>query len=203
MQKIVYFCGTHGSGKSTLVKMLASDTNHFVERGEINLPRQANVSERNFARLCRMYLYALQEREFAKEFPEKYVLGDRRVLDHLAYTAGFAKLGWCSESVKTSLHAVAEILFVPDHWPQNVVFVRPSLDFTISCLQKRWAETGKKKWNEDNFDYLRAVYCGYDEVMQHFSGNVQLIQETDLNERVKKVYAWLGISTSSQTTHKQ
>ncbi|MBI4148216.1 AAA family ATPase [Candidatus Woesearchaeota archaeon] len=93
--RIVYFTGMHGTGKTTLIATLQEHYGHlFVLSDKPKLPKTNTVDERPLVRLARAYLQALSQREQAEQHPDKFVLADRSCMDPLPYAKAFEELGW-------------------------------------------------------------------------------------------------------------
>jgi len=187
---IIYVSGVHGSGKSTLIKKLGSDSGHFFVSKKIQIPKPEHVRERQLVRVCRFYLQAFYEQEHARQCTNKYVLCDRGWQDMLAYAAGFAKLGWMPHEEYKTLRDITDFLFQDSGG--KIVFLNPPREFIEENLQKRW-EKGRKKWREDDFDYLDMVYESYQYLIPRLRCDYLEVKETDLQERVNKIYEWLKI----------
>ena len=188
---VVCVSGVHGVGKSTLIRALCKDTQHFIASKKIRVPKPDEIRERQLVRACRFYLQNFYEQSMAKQHAGKAVLCDRGWQDMLAYAVGFAKLGWMPSEEYKIFSDLSDFLF--QNTENKILFLNPPLESIEQNLQKRW-EKGRKKWREDDFDYLYMVYESYQFLIPSLHRDYLEIKETGLQERVNKVYEWLHIS---------
>ncbi|MDP2909285.1 MAG: AAA family ATPase [Nanoarchaeota archaeon] len=193
MNNVVYVSGTHGSGKSTLIKKLAEkDPELFVMYKRLVLPQKfKDLHRRQKIRMARYYLQAHYLDGISKEKPDKVILCDRCSYDNLAYIKGFLNLGWVSAQEFEDYIRMHDFLIAGNLKPKNVIFLNPSLEEVICNLKKRWADTGKKKWREDDFDYLTAVKEGFKDVYSGLDANVLEVKVMDIDKRVSESYSWI------------
>lgn len=193
MKNVVYVSGSHGSGKSTLIEQLAEeDPKLFIKYPKLVLPEKfQDLHNRNKVRLVRYYLHASYLNELAKEKRGKIILCDRCSYDNMAYIKGFVSIGWLSqEDIKNYLR-LHDFLITEELKSENVIFLNPPLEEVINNIKKRWAETGKKKWREDNFNYLVAIRKGFEKVYSEADANILEIKYMDLEKRVKESLGWI------------
>ena len=193
---VVYVSGVHGVGKSTLIQELCKDTQHFVTFKKMHVPKPDEIRERQLVRACRFYLQTFYEQSIAKQQAGKIVLCDRGWQDMLAYAAGFAKLGWMPHEEYKTLRDMSDFLF--QNTENKIIFINPPLESIEQNLQKRW-ERGRKKWREDDFDYLYMVYESYQYLIPRINCDYLEIKEIGLQERVNNVYEWLHIPQEEKT----
>lgn len=193
MKNIVYVSGSHGSGKSTLIKKLAEkDPKLFLAYSNLVLPEKfQDMYNRNKVRLVRYYLHVNYLNELAKEKPDKIILCDRCSYDNIPYVKGFLNIGWLSKEDLKNYLRMHDFLITEELKPKNVIFLNPPLEEVINNIKKRWAETGKKKWREDNFNYLVAIRKGFEKVYSEADANILEIRYMDLEKRVKESLDWI------------
>ncbi|MDP2908877.1 MAG: AAA family ATPase [Nanoarchaeota archaeon] len=193
MKNVVYFSGSHGSGKSTLIEKLAEkEPELFLAYSKLVLPEKfQDIHNRNKVRLARYYLHASYLNELAKEKPNKIILCDRCSHDNLAYIKGFENIGWLSKENLENYLRMHNFLITEELKPENVIFLNPPLEEVINNIKKRWAETGKKKWREDDFNYLVAIRKGFEKVYSEAGANILEIRYMDLEKRVKESLDWI------------
>lgn len=193
MKNIVYVSGSHGSGKSTLIKKLAEkDLGLFLAYSRLVLPEKfQDMHNRNKVRMARYYLHACYLNELAKEKPDKIVLCDRCSYDNIAYIKGFANIGWLSKEDLKNYLRMHDFLITEELKPENVIFLNPPLEEVINNIKKRWAETGNKKWKEDDFNYLVAIRKGFEKVYSEADANILEIKYMELEKRVSEAYSWI------------
>ena len=196
MKNVVYVSGSHGSGKSTLIKKIAEkDPQLFFVYQKLVLPQKfqdvQDVSRRGKIRLARYYLHAHHLNKLSKENPYKVFLCDRCSHDCHAYRKGFLDIGWVSKKEFEDYLCIHNILITKELEPKNIIFLNPPLEDVIKNIKKRWKETGKKKWREDNFDYLIAIRKSLEEIYSRLDANILEIKFMDLEMRVSKSYSWI------------
>lgn len=194
MNRIVYFSGVHGSGKSTLIEALKCRyPESFVSAEKLYIPKiEENVHARALVRYCQSYTQWFDEKELCGKYPERFVVRDRSWHDHEVYGRSFVKLGWMPQTHQDDLVMWGNILF-GGRRDYKLVYVNPPLEYVKEKIQERWQKTGIVKWREDNFEYLKTVYESYQELIPTISVEKLEITETNLEGRVEKVVDWLGV----------
>ncbi|MDP2908876.1 MAG: deoxynucleoside kinase [Nanoarchaeota archaeon] len=192
MHNVVYFSGSHGSGKSTLIKKISEkDTKLFKVYEKLKIPKSEDPLERQKLRLVRYYWDALNQQKFSKENPDKILLCDRDVSSSYAYTKTLTQLGWMTQKQYEECAYLREELFDDSIKPKNIAFLNLSLEELEKNIRKRWKETGKKKWREDNFQYLGLVKINFEEFYKEYEANMLEIDFLDLEKRIKTCYDWI------------
>jgi len=193
MKNIVYFSGSHGSGKTTLIKKLAEkEPETFSIYKKMLFPQKfQDMPRRQKIRLVRYYLRANYVNEMSKENPDKIILCDRCSYDNLAYFKGFHDIGWVTKKELEEYCLIHNSLMSEGLESKNIIFFNPPLKETIHNIKKRWKETGKKKWKEDNFEYLKAVRKGFEEIYSTIDANILEVKFMDLEKRVSECYSWI------------
>ena len=202
----VYFSGTHGSGKSTLITKLVEsypDSFHTFER--MDCPKQDDSLTRGKIRIARYYIESFMEQELERKNPDKILLADRFVYDSLIYSAACVDLGWMGKKEYDGFLGAYNCFFGEADYPQNVVFVNPSLERTIAQIKNRWEKKGEKKWREEDFSYLSAVKATYESWFRNREmlgllgmnlrgdkGSLRVLELNDepLEEKVLRVAEW-------------
>lgn len=192
MHNVVYFSGSHGSGKSTLIKKISEkDAKLFEVYKKLEIPKSDDPLERQKLRLVRYYWDALKQKKFSKENPNKILLCDRNASSSYAYTKTLTQLGWMTQKQYEGCAYLREELFDESIKPKNVAFLNPSLEELEKNIRKRWKETGKKKWREDNFQYLELVKKNFEDFYKGYKANILEIDFLDLEKRVKTCCEWI------------
>lgn len=189
---VVFVSGVHGSGKSTLLRALLGQRADFVLGDEVALPALSSFFERQAGRHCRYFLHACSYTALSLAHPEQTIFGDRCCYDGLAYTRAYRTLGWVDDAYVARVRDLHAALFTSDHLPERVLFVNPPLAFVEKNLQKRWQETGSKKWREEDMSYLAAAHAAFRDVYATASCDVLDLQVMHPEERVAAVLDWLS-----------
>jgi len=177
----IYFSGTHGAGKSSLIKAVARlpDFISYPDRlklAKVDKPyflRQKSKIAKIFQEYCDLL-------EFEKQHPDKIILGDRCIYDCFVYGNAYERLGWITKQENQELKDLGAIL--EECWPDNLVVLNPPYETLVDHIHQRW-KTKQKKWNEDNFDYLRAVHEEFKKLPDYYQGNLLYIDEKVSIER--------------------
>ncbi len=189
LNKIIYFSGVHGSGKSTLVKEIAKN-DYFLEHKRVHSLTLDDTYIRAVWRLTKYYIEAQEQLVLSKDNENKLILGNRCVYDNFAYMNAFQKLHWVSDEEIKHHSDVFEALFSKHLLPKYVIHLAPSFDWVKERLEERWKKEDKK-WREDNFKYLQKVICAYDKLYDSLSINILRLEDIDYKERINIVLDWL------------
>jgi len=194
LDRIVYFSGVHGSGKSTLVREITKNDG-FLEHKRVHSVKLEDTYIRSVWRLTKYYIEAREQLMLAQTNKNQLILGNRCVYDNFAYMNAFQKLNWVSDEDIKHHSDVFEALFPESLLPKTVIHIAPPFDWVRERLNERW-QTESKKWREDNFGYLQAVMCAYDKLYSSLSINILRLEETDYKGRINMVSDWLKIHMS-------
>lgn len=190
LDKIVYFSGVHGSGKSTLIKEIAKH-NNFLEHTRNHSLTLEDTYIRAVWRLTKYYIETREQIELASNNPSKMIIGDRCVYDNFAYMNAFQSLGWISNKEIKHHSDVFEALFPVELRPKLIIHISPPFDWVKNNLEKRWQKESKK-WREDNFEYLELVMQSYNSIYTNTSINILHLEEIDYYKRTDIVLNWLN-----------
>jgi len=168
MDNLIFLGGPHGSGKTTLAELLAKEVPEVISPElETRTPKFYSGSEeidffhRQALKHAQRAIENYEYRELAREKPDNIVLANRCVYDVLAYDQAYSEVGWITEEEKEILYNGFDFLLSSDLRDPNVVVLNPGFKICKRHLHKRW-ETGKKKFMEDDMDYLRVVCRAYE-----------------------------------------
>lgn len=193
MHNVVYVCGSHGSGKSTLIKKLAEkDPELFVMYKKLGIPKFEDPLERQKIRAVKYYWDAVNQEKISKNNPEKVLLCDRCILSSYVYVESLFQRGWLTKEEHDSCIDLCEKLFDDSIKPKNIILLNPSLDELKYNVRKRWAETGKKKWREEDFGYLELTKKNFEKPYANYGANLLKIDFLDLEKRVLTCYDWIA-----------
>lgn len=192
-ERIIYLCGPHGVGKSTMVEDLKS-----YDRGRVReqIAHMESLTENMSRQIWRMTLHCVEHREnlvYAASQPENsVVIGDRCYLDDQAYISAFEQLGWMTPEQCQNIFELTDIIYKNSNTPKpnNFIILLPPLDWNIERIKERWNNGERFKWCEENFDYLKVVRSEF-EKLSFLRKNVLTIRDTSREKRVHRVKEWL------------
>ncbi len=191
LEKVVYFSGIHGSGKSTLIKDLSKDNPFLVYENIDTNYHLEDTYHRAILRLAKYWVDVQRMEDQSKKNPDKIILVSRCIYDNLAYIDGFFKIGWISETDLIHHKDVFKATFRKYELPRNIVNLCPPDTWAIEMIKKRW-QTHPKKWREDKFEYLEAVSQAFRELYSQLNNsNILFLEETDREKRVEVVLDWM------------
>jgi len=194
--RVLYLCGPHGVGKSTLIEDLKAYDPHKVNE---QIAHMESIDDEVTRQVWRMGLHCVEHREnlayVQTQSDSSVVIGDRCCFDDLVYMSAFEKLGWLSKKEYKNIVKMTKDLYKKSNTPQPKKFVilLPPLDWNIERIKERWDKGEKAKWCEMNFNYLSTVR---DEFLalgkKHVdSGDAILVEETDRKQRMLRIKEWL------------
>jgi len=194
-RQIVYLCGPHGVGKSTLIDDLKQfDTGRVKEQ----IAHMEGLTDNVSRQLWRNALHCIEHREnlnYAMTQPPKsVVIGDRCFLDDTAYVRTCVEMGWLpahyAEKILINADFQYEISNTPK--PEKFIVLLPPLEWNIERIEERWQEEGTVKWCERNFNYLGVVRNNFEMLAKEMPNQIKVIRETTRNGRVIKIKEWLN-----------
>lgn len=197
MEKTIFISGTHCVGKTTTIDSLLERSENSIKYMEDSLDHQnpyiLDKFKRQIWRLNKYHLDALEISEQSKSMLKRYLLVDRCIFDHEAYTRAFYLLNWIQEKELKKIDKVKKILFDYSILPKNIIFLFPSEEWTKARIKERW-NSEKKKWEEDNFRYLHILRDQYRIVYKREQSyrNILRITETDKDKRIDKILQFMN-----------
>lgn len=192
-KRVIYICGPHGVGKSTLFTDLKF---YDAERVREQLTHYDALQENMTRQLWRSSLHCIEHREnlnYVKNQPDNtVVIGDRCFLDDIAYVNAFVKLGWMTAQERDKLFSLTDDIYDKTGTPKPEMFIilLPPYEWNVERIMERWSKGEDAKWCEMNFEYLKAVRDEFSGMM-HF-GISNTITETDREGRILEVKRWLN-----------
>lgn len=192
LENVVYICGVHATGKSTIINTLREREPFIVH------PRSGHSTSNDFLERLRyrIKIYqrdALEQLELVKENPNKIVLGDRSVLDGLAYVDAFLQLGWIDEFGHTELFNLYRELFPRSLQPRYCIYVAPDLEWTIARMHERWKSEGVR-WKDDDPHLLPTAHETFKKLYsdpQVPEITIETLIQTNHEARIKHIIGWL------------
>jgi thymidylate kinase len=196
-KRIIYICGPHGVGKSTLMKDLAF---YNIERIREQLTHYDALQENVTRQIWRAALHCVEHREnlnYAQsQPPNSVVIGDRCFIDDMCYMRAFVKIGWLTEKERKNMFSLEDDVYKKSETPKPVrfIFLIPPLDWNIARITERWNNNEPAKWCEHNFGYLQVVRNEFENCAQYLTKKkqVKVIRETDRKQRINKVKEWIN-----------
>lgn len=194
-KQVVYLCGPHGVGKSTLIDDLKSfDQERVVEQ----IAHMEGLTDNISRQIWRNALHCIEHREnlnyVTSQPPNSVVIGDRCFLDDMAYVNACTELGWMTQEHKKGILENAEFVYKMSRTPkpENFIVLLPPLEWNIERIEERWQEGIPAKWCERNFHYLGVVRNQFEQLAISMPDNVIVVEETEREGRVKKIKNWLN-----------
>lgn len=187
--------GTHGVGKSTTIKNLLNLPNVEMYEGigdDHGNPITDPVWARQLWRLGK-YISDYTEALTSDTDPQKIRLIDRCPFDWKAYTETFYlqdEISWYHREKFNTIFNTFEGLEI---LPPYVIFIHPPYEWVVDRIKQRWNEE-KKKWREDDFEYLKTLRRQYELIAteDRLVGRTEFltITETNLNDRIEIITDW-------------
>jgi len=164
VRNLIFLCGPHGDGKTTLEKKLKESCSSIIVPDLVTkTPKfHTNPVERITMKLCERAIENYEALMIAKDNPDKIVLANRCLYDADAYADAYLQLGWITEKEHSEQYSFARFAFPKElHNPYAIVF-NPCFDIVWSRLHERWLKE-EKKWNEGDVEYCRAACSAYEQ----------------------------------------
>ncbi len=161
---LVFLCGPHGSGKTTLGDEIANQNSRIVipELFSRNLKFHTTPIYRQALKTGTRASENFEYLQLAKQNPGRIILGNRCVYDVLAYNQVYLKKKWISQEEYQKLNSLIPFMFQEENQEPYAIVLNPGFDVCRTHLQKRW-EKKAKKWNEEDEDYLRTACSSYEQ----------------------------------------
>ena len=174
LNNLFFLSGPHGSGKTTLSKILEENIKELVVPELLTYTPKfyTGLDEENIDFFNRQILKHSQRaiegyeyQEHAKNNPHNIILGNRCKYDVFCYDEAYFKRGWINELENVKLNVLAGVVYNQLDNPITII-LNPGFETCKRHLEKRW-ETKKKKFLEDDMDYLRCVCDSYESYKNH------------------------------------
>lgn len=190
MNNLVFLCGPHGGGKTTLEKKLqALNPNIIVPDLTTRTPKfHTNPVERITLKLCERAIENYDAFRFAQQHPDNVILANRCIYDADAYADVYLKLGWINEKEHADQYAFSRFAFLKELQEPYAIVLNPPFDVVWQRVQQRWLNE-EKKWNEENIEYCRAACEAYEQFeneprIWYLKGDEEIERVVSLIERV-------------------
>ncbi len=194
-KQVVYLCGPHGVGKSTLIDDLKQ---YDMGRVKEQIAHMEGLTDNVSRQLWRNALHCCEHREnlayAMTQSPKSVVIGDRCFLDDIAYVRACVELGWMEEKYRDGIFDNAEFQYRMSGTPkpERFILLLPPKDWNISRIEERWKEGIPAKWCEKNFHYLGVVRHSFEHLAMMMPDQITVLDETDRKGRVDKIKRWLN-----------
>ncbi len=200
MNNLFFLGGVHGSGKTTLVELLEkTDSRILVPELITQTPKfysdclngDVDFFHRQVLKHCQRAIENYEYLDIARKNPDKIILGNRCFYDVLAYHEAYFERGWMNEEEKDVLVSGLTHLFPGELAEPNVIILNPGFEVCKRHLRMRW-KTKKKKFMEDDMDYLRAACEAY-ERFRDYSNVFYIDYEIDLKDSydIERISEWI------------
>jgi deoxyadenosine/deoxycytidine kinase len=185
---LVFLCGPHGAGKTTLANRLKELPGVIMpELHTRSIKLHTTPYERIALKTCARALENYELSVVAQQH-DGITLGNRCIYDTHAYAMVYRSLGWISHVHREYLEKLTRAAF-PEHLKRPAaIILNPPFETVWQRLQHRW-ETGEKKWNEDNPDYCREACKAYERIALL---NPHILYLTD-NAVTPELLDWIGV----------
>lgn len=200
MNNLFFLGGPHGSGKTTLVELLEkADSRILVPEIYTRTPKfysdsvngDVNFFHRQVLKHAQRAIENYEYLDIARKNPDKIVLGNRCFYDVLAYHEAYFKRGWMNEEEESVLISGLIHLFPGELAEPNIIVLNPGFEVCKRHLKMRW-ETKKKKFMEDDMDYLRTACESY-ERFRYYENVLYINHEIDLKNSydIDRIGEWM------------
>ena len=164
MSNLIFLCGPHGGGKTTLEKRLQEVCPRILLPELTTKTPKFHTSsvERITMKLCERAIENYEALRIAKQNPGRIVLANRCIYDADAYADVYLALGWINGEEHADQHSFARFAFPKEVHKPYAVVLNPQPEVVWGRLQKRWLEE-EKKWNEDDKEYCLAACKAYEQ----------------------------------------
>ena len=143
--------------------------------------------ERLILKLYQRVIENYEAREVASKTNGKILLANRCIYDGYAYNTAYYNLGWITAEQKHYADHLTEVIFLKEFHQPYAIVLNPPFEVVKQRLEERW-KMGKKKWNEEDMNYLQAACNAY----TMFKGQEKILYVEDNTEpERKKIVDWL------------
>lgn len=197
---LIFLGGPHGSGKTTLTELIEKrDFRILVPELYTRTPKfysdclngDVDFFYRQVLKHAQRAIENYEYLDIARKNPEKIILGNRCFYDVLAYHEAYFKRGWINKEEKESIFKGLGFLFPGELAEPNIIVLNPGFEVCKRHLQMRW-ETKKKKFMENDMDYLKAACEAYKR-FRDYSNVMYIDHEIDLKSTydIDKISDWI------------
>jgi hypothetical protein len=176
---LIYLCGPHGSGKTSLGKALIKYDSRIImpELYSRNIKLHTENGQRQILKMASRALENYEYLQIAKENPQNIVLGNRCIYDVKAYNLTFLNKGWITSNMYEINNQNCKTFFSDENSEPLAIIMNPGFEIIKKHLHNRWAKHDKK-WLEDDMEYNRLTCEAYAKLEQN-----RIIHETYKSHR--------------------
>jgi deoxyadenosine/deoxycytidine kinase len=159
---LLFICGPHGGGKTTLLKRLQQERNDIViPELETRTPKfHTTPLERIRLKACERAIENYETARIAESRPESIVIGNRCIYDGDAYADVYRAHGWITAAEHRGLYSLARQVFPASLHNPRAIVLNPPFDLVRERLTGRW-QSEQRKWREEDLEYCRLACEAY------------------------------------------
>jgi deoxyadenosine/deoxycytidine kinase len=158
---VIYLCGPHAAGKSTLIDALAENPVFLLPILETRMSKfHADPFTRIQLKHAQRVIENYETEQIAKINPARIVLGNRCNYDTKAYADAYKALGWITHQQHEHVENLRISLW--HQTQQKAIVLNPPYATIESRLTNRW-KYSEKKWREEDLEYLHAACKAYEQ----------------------------------------
>jgi len=175
-----------GSGKTTFAKDLQKINPYIVvpELYSRNLKFHTEPNHRRILKIAGRAIENFEYNEIAEKNPDKIIIGNRCIYDCIAYNKIYYERGWISKETYEFSEKLCDYAFAEENLQPYAIVMNPGFEVVKKHLEKRQADTGKKKWGEDDMEFVKLTCQVFEEFKRH--KNIFYIDhETNLESRTE------------------
>jgi len=214
-QNLIYLCGPHGSGKTSLGKALMRYDLKIImpEIYSRNIKLHTENGQRQILKMAGRALENYEYLQIAKENPYNIILGNRCVYDVIAYSLAFLNRGWITAEMHSDNIKNCRTFFSDENNQPLAIIMNPGFEIIKKHLYNRWTKHDKK-WLEEDMEYNRLTCEAYAKLEENrmiseiyrgcqYISPVLYIEkeiETEDERDIRFIHEWIISHTSTSQT---
>jgi deoxyadenosine/deoxycytidine kinase len=190
---LIYLCGPHGSGKTTLERELAKD-NPAILVPDLESRCIKFHTEPAYRQILKISERAIENYEYldiARRNPDRIVLANRCIYDTLAYVRVYHARGWTTRETFEHYMDITREFFREENAEPYAIVLNPGIEAVQRHLMQRWKKK-EKKWGEEDLEYNRLA-CEAFAQLREMPNIFYIDHEIDLETRadIKEANEWI------------